>query len=91
MDNITTMRNLPEVLESDANNTGSGTGAPNRSPLALLLFRCGGTIDKANCSGETGRLEKVWRRGSESNRRMQLLQSRALPLGYPANKLQLAG
>ena len=25
-----------------------------------------------------------WRRGSESNRRMQLLQSRALPLGYPA-------
>src|ERR1700733_578744 len=27
---------------------------------------------------------KTWRRGSESNRRMQLLQSRALPLGYPA-------
>ena len=26
----------------------------------------------------------TWRRGSESNRRMQLLQSRALPLGYPA-------
>ena len=24
------------------------------------------------------------RRGSESNRRIQLLQSRALPLGYPA-------
>ena len=28
--------------------------------------------------------KKIWRRGSESNRRMQLLQSRALPLGYPA-------
>ncbi len=27
---------------------------------------------------------RFWRRGSESNRRMQLLQSRALPLGYPA-------
>ena len=27
---------------------------------------------------------RSWRRGSESNRRMQLLQSRALPLGYPA-------
>ena len=26
----------------------------------------------------------VWRRGSESNRRMRLLQSPALPLGYPA-------
>src|ERR1700677_2781643 len=26
-----------------------------------------------------------WRRGSESNRRIQLLQSRALPLGYPAD------
>ena len=25
-----------------------------------------------------------WRRGSESNRRMGLLQSPALPLGYPA-------
>ena len=25
-----------------------------------------------------------WRRGSESNRRMRLLQSPALPLGYPA-------
>ncbi len=25
-----------------------------------------------------------WRRGSESNRRMELLQSSALPLGYPA-------
>ncbi len=25
-----------------------------------------------------------WRRGSELNRRIQLLQSRALPLGYPA-------
>jgi hypothetical protein len=29
--------------------------------------------------------EKIkMRRGPESNRRMQLLQSRALPLGYPA-------
>ncbi len=27
---------------------------------------------------------EVWRRGSESNRRMRLLQSPALPLGYPA-------
>lgn len=26
-----------------------------------------------------------WRRGSELNRRIQLLQSRALPLGYPAH------
>ena len=25
-----------------------------------------------------------WRRGSESNRRIRLLQSPALPLGYPA-------
>src|SRR5262245_56185676 len=30
-----------------------------------------------------------WRRGSESNRRMQLLQSRALPLGYPATRSTL--
>lgn len=29
-----------------------------------------------------------WRRGSESNRRMGLLQSPALPLGYPAIKLK---
>ena len=27
---------------------------------------------------------RVWRRGSESNRRIRLLQSPALPLGYPA-------
>ena len=27
-----------------------------------------------------------WRRGSESNRRIRLLQSPALPLGYPAVK-----
>ena len=27
---------------------------------------------------------KIWRRRSESNRRMRLLQSPALPLGYPA-------
>lgn len=41
---------------------------------------------------KTGRLDALsskltWRRGSESNRRMQLLQSRALPLGYPAAEL----
>src|SRR5690349_605142 len=29
---------------------------------------------------------KDWRRGSESNRRMRLLQSPALPLGYPATQ-----
>ncbi len=29
-----------------------------------------------------------WRRGSESNRRMRLLQSPALPLGYPAARNQ---
>jgi hypothetical protein len=29
-------------------------------------------------------LIKNWRRGSESNRRIELLQSPALPLGYPA-------
>src|SRR5260370_19404140 len=29
----------------------------------------------------------VWRRGSESNRRIRLLQSPALPLGYPATGL----
>ena len=28
-----------------------------------------------------------WRRGSESNRRMRLLQSPALPLGYPATRV----
>lgn len=31
-----------------------------------------------------GRVLEDWRRGSESNRRMRLLQSPALPLGYPA-------
>src|SRR5437764_889636 len=30
------------------------------------------------------RKQLVWRRGSESNRRIRLLQSPALPLGYPA-------
>ena len=29
-----------------------------------------------------------WRRGSESNRRIRLLQSPALPLGYPATRLR---
>src|SRR2546429_1093688 len=29
----------------------------------------------------------AWRRGSESNRRIRLLQSPALPLGYPARSL----
>src|SRR5690349_10283423 len=29
---------------------------------------------------------KFWRRGSESNRRIRLLQSPALPLGYPARE-----
>src|ERR1017187_3157897 len=29
----------------------------------------------------------IWRRGSESNRRMRLLQSPALPLGYPATQI----
>src|SRR5581483_115204 len=29
-----------------------------------------------------------WRRGSESNRRIRLLQSPALPLGYPAVRLR---
>jgi hypothetical protein len=32
-----------------------------------------------------------WRRGSESNRRIQLLQSRALPLGYPAIRNRVPG
>src|SRR5450759_4641136 len=30
--------------------------------------------------------QTTWRRGSESNRRMRLLQSPALPLGYPATQ-----
>ena len=34
----------------------------------------------ANCKP----LDTIWRRRSESNRRIQLLQSRALPLGYSA-------
>ena len=40
---------------------------------ALLKFR---VLTKPNRKG--------WRRGSESNRRIRLLQSPALPLGYPA-------
>ena len=31
----------------------------------------------------------TWRRGSESNRRIRLLQSPALPLGYPAIRVVL--
>jgi hypothetical protein len=33
---------------------------------------------------EFSSIQSNTRRGSESNRRIQLLQSRALPLGYPA-------
>ena len=35
------------------------------------------------CEVERGK-GMEWRRGTESNRRMGLLQSPALPLGYPA-------
>ena len=34
--------------------------------------------------------KEVWRRGTESNRRMGLLQSPALPLGYPADNYREA-
>src|SRR5579862_1694465 len=34
--------------------------------------------------------KKAWRRGSESNRRIRLLQSPALPLGYPAVRTAFA-
>ena len=38
----------------------------------------GGESHVSDCGTTT------WRRGSESNRRIRLLQSPALPLGYPA-------
>ena len=41
-------------------------------------------IDPRKRPTPCGLTVRSWRRGSESNRRMQLLQSRALPLGYPA-------
>ena len=49
--------------------------------LALLLaLACGRFPNPCRTHGSD------WRRGSESNRRMRLLQSPALPLGYPATR-----
>ena len=50
----------------------------------LRLARQPTAVAEAMAVKQLGPPSEGWRRGSESNRRMQLLQSRALPLGYPA-------
>ena len=62
-------RGARRVWEKLAAGVGKGPGSPKKNVTEPLIL----LIEK-----------EVWRRGSESNRRMQLLQSRALPLGYPA-------
>ena len=57
------------------------------SPPTLLTFSL--TVAIPHHLNSASATVYRWRRGSESNRRMQLLQSRALPLGYPATELTL--
>jgi hypothetical protein len=48
---------------------------------------------RAGCRSEVSRVratEEIWRRGSESNRRIKVLQTSPLPLGYRALRIKLA-
>ena len=60
--------------------------APCRSGREPDVRRSGGEWAKAYLLFGL-RYQKDWRRGSESNRRIRVLQTLALPLGYRATSL----
>ncbi len=65
-----------------------------------VLFRCHDSVKRSAkrqdgvsagaCKAGMNMLYGGWRRGSESNRRIKVLQTSPLPLGYRAIKIKLA-
>jgi hypothetical protein len=63
-----------------------------RDSGSMSLLREAERSDDGNSSGKCDeRKAAFWRRGAESNRRIEVLQTSALPLGYRAPGTSLAG
>ena len=86
-----TLGELPQAPSGAGRGEAPGTQAGGLGEQARLAPRAGRrrrygawTDHPRPGVSQRWRLTRVWRRGPESNRRIELLQSSALPLGYRA-------
>ncbi len=82
-------KSVGEILEARGGLSAVGDGMTSNGAAQRQAVRVRPTSERAAWAinkTPTGvnRWAKFWRRGAESNRRIELLQSSALPLGYRA-------